>query len=429
MKVRAGAAVLCLMALGAVACGAPEGAPRSDGPWIGTITTDGGVTTVVNESGSVWGGTARLVEELSIGSDSRGEDYLFTYIMSVFGDDEQILVADEQTDIVRRYDHDGRYIDTIGAIGQGPGEYQNPSMVAVAPDGRILVYDSRGDRILLYDRNGEPLETWSVSGVACCAWDMLFAEDGTVWLPTRERSPDWPNSFEPQYGIRAWGPDGGAGDIVHLLQREVPEREISAGERGLTIPFAPRFVWDPLGPAAFVAGVGDAYRFEIQRNGQVVREIHKYWQPVPVDPDHAEWQRRLTVARGRSAEPGWNWSGDEIPDHYPAFADFILAADGQIWVTRFAAPRRRGDCVEDPLAADDGGRSAAQNNCWSYGYVLDAFDAEGRFLGEIETPPLMAPFTGYTRVVGDRVLGVEFDDWGVPMIKRYRLVLPGDEER
>ena len=42
----------------AVACG-QESATEADGAWVGTITTEGNVTTVVNESGSVWGGTGR----------------------------------------------------------------------------------------------------------------------------------------------------------------------------------------------------------------------------------------------------------------------------------------------------------------------------------------------------------------------------------
>jgi len=408
------------MALLLVAC-APQGAADPAAAWVGDITTEGGVTRVINESGSVWGGHARLVEVASIGSETAGEEYLFSYIMSVTSNDDYIFVIDEQANLVRRYDHDGVYVDTIGGVGQGPGEYEDPITVTLAPDGRIHVFDLRGSRTNIYAADGAFEDSRVAIGAACCAWTMVFAEDGTPWMPTRERRED---SFEPLYGIREYGPEGGIGEIIHLVEGEVPDGTIGIGERELSIPLMPRFVWDPLGPASFVAGVNDAYRFEIQRAGRVVREVQKYWQPVPVDPDHAEWQRRLTVARGRRFEPGWNWSGSEIPRHHPAYTDFILADDGQIWVTRFAAPLRRTDCVEDPLAAEDGGSSAAQNGCWQYTYVLDAFDAEGRFLGEIEAPPDMAPFTGYTHVAGDRVIGVAMDDWGTPMVKRYRLELP-----
>ncbi len=45
------------------ACTSPEPEADTAAAWVGTITIEGNVTTVVNESGSVWGGTARLVEE------------------------------------------------------------------------------------------------------------------------------------------------------------------------------------------------------------------------------------------------------------------------------------------------------------------------------------------------------------------------------
>ncbi len=97
--------------------------PSSDATWVGTITTEGNVTTVVNESGSVWGGTATLVEEASIGVETGADEYLRSFVPSVFGTDEHIYIVDVQAALVRRYDHDGVYVDTIGAIGQGPGEY------------------------------------------------------------------------------------------------------------------------------------------------------------------------------------------------------------------------------------------------------------------------------------------------------------------
>ena len=40
----------------AIACSPETPELDADGTWVGTITTEGNVTTVVNESGSVWGG-------------------------------------------------------------------------------------------------------------------------------------------------------------------------------------------------------------------------------------------------------------------------------------------------------------------------------------------------------------------------------------
>ena len=63
--------VATVVALSAVpSCSAEAPQSSSDGTWVGTITAEGNVTTVINESGSVWGGTATLVEEASIGVES-----------------------------------------------------------------------------------------------------------------------------------------------------------------------------------------------------------------------------------------------------------------------------------------------------------------------------------------------------------------------
>ena len=51
MKLTVGVSLIVLVTL---ACSAPPAAKPTDGTWVGTITTEGNVTTVVNESGSVW---------------------------------------------------------------------------------------------------------------------------------------------------------------------------------------------------------------------------------------------------------------------------------------------------------------------------------------------------------------------------------------
>jgi hypothetical protein len=58
--------------------------------------------------------------------------------------------------------------------------------------------------------------------------------------------------------------------------------------------------------------------------------------------------------------------------------------------------------------------------------LIDAFGEDGRYLGQIAVPDGFrewpAPF-----VRGNSVFGVVEDDAGTIMVKRYRLVLPGEE--
>lgn len=63
-------AAVSTVALLVLACAPRESPPEAERTWVGTITTEGNVTTVAAESGSVWGETATLVEQASIGVEA-----------------------------------------------------------------------------------------------------------------------------------------------------------------------------------------------------------------------------------------------------------------------------------------------------------------------------------------------------------------------
>ena len=120
------------------ACSSSEPADIADGTWVGTITTEGNVTTVVNESGSVWGGTARLIEELSIGVESGADEYMFGRVAGIAVQDDRLYVLDSQVPTVRVFDLNGNYLLDIGQEGQGPGEYERPNAIDVGSEGHLF---------------------------------------------------------------------------------------------------------------------------------------------------------------------------------------------------------------------------------------------------------------------------------------------------
>lgn len=254
-------------ALGALGCAmllaACAGEPRFyDESWVGTVTSSGDSTTVVNKSGSVWGGTAVLVEEATIGVDTGPDEYMLGDIAAVHADDARIYVVDPRVPAVRTYDHAGTFTGDIGARGEGPGEYTEPVLVAVATDGTTFVYDNGGRRVLRYARDGTALQTLRAPAppFGCCGWPMLVAPDGHLWIPLVEPAY-MREAGSTRFGTGVQGSDGPDGSVVWAPDLDSRTSTLSAGAGN--IPFGPDVVWGIASAGSIVAGVSDRDRFEI----------------------------------------------------------------------------------------------------------------------------------------------------------------------
>ena len=85
---------------------------------------------------------------------------------------------------------------------------------------------------------------------------------------------------------------------------------------------------------------------------------------------------------------------------------------------------RVDDCLEDP---SEDPVLALSKPCWPSEEILDAFGGDGRYSGEVEIPRGLHPSPQNVFVRDDLVLAVIEDEAGTIMVKRYRLVLPGEQ--
>jgi len=414
------------------ACAPQDDTAERDGTWVGTITTEGNVTTVVNESGSVWGGTARLVEEASIGVAAGADEYMFGQIDAVYATDDRIYVIDSQVPAVRVYAQDGTFVHDLGGRGQGPGEFTAPTMVAADADGRVFVLDSRLDRINVYDAGGDVVDTWPFPDSWCCR-PMYPLAGEAVWATVRQGEPL--SGF--RFGLQTVGPEGPYGEVTWIpdIEHERATFQDSAGDERAA-PFSATVVWSPAPDGRLLVGATDSYRFEVREPDGSMRIVQRYWEPVPVPTEHREWERRRMVAGQRQyaaslaanglgdANPGYTWDGAGMPDHKPAYAALIAALSGETWVVRRGASVHLADCAEDPI--DEGYNASAGRPCWDDEDIFDVFGADGRYFGEVDVPNGVTPTAGFS--VDDRriVASVQGAD-EVARVKRYRLVLPGEQ--
>jgi sugar lactone lactonase YvrE len=75
----------------------------------------------------------------------------------------QIWIADYYNDMVRIFAADGTPVEAFGTTGTGPGEFDDPIGITVAPDGSIYVCDQTGGRVQHF---GSPLTTVSPGDAA-----------------------------------------------------------------------------------------------------------------------------------------------------------------------------------------------------------------------------------------------------------------------
>jgi hypothetical protein len=404
----------------ATGCGF-DTASEDPNAWVGTITTEGDVTTVVNEGGSLWGGTATLVEEASIGVENGLPEYMLGQLGGLWAGDDRIYVIDRQLPIVRIYDYDGRYLGDLGGPGEGPGEYTLPAQIVGAADGRLFLFGLR--QLNVYAADGTPMGKWPTGSTNCCLAPLVVTADGVPWIPSYRPGDDG----ESRDAVQAQGPEGPTGDfrLIPEPETELPDPYVRADDRAVApLPFAPQFAWTLLPDASIVSGSPIEYGFRVERLDGSIMIVERRADPVPVLPEEAEFWRRFTRAaiEARNVAPG-RWDG-AIPGYKPAFAGFIGSTTGEIWVLRETAGRENPGCV-DPSEGDF--MTAAQNLCWERRMGVDAFAADGRFLGAVELPEEL-PVLIFTRAMlrGDALVTELIDDAGTIMVKRYRLVPPGE---
>jgi hypothetical protein len=406
---------LAAAAVVAVACGATPTPPSSADSWAGTTTTEGNATTTVTESGSVWGGNATLVEEASIGVESGATPYMLGRVWGIAADDERIYVLDSQAPSLRVYDLDGTHVGDIGAEGEGPGEYLQPDGLALGPDGRIYVRVFRRQRINVYDNDGAYVAALQDrANFMHQRGDFRALADGTVYARARDSFV----GFSPE------------GAVIEPIPYPVYERQpLTAQSVGdptpstLLVPFSP-WSYTTLSPAgAIVSGFSDAYRFTIAFRDGRTTIVERRVAPVPVQAEERAWhearfRQDLMDAGGIAGEI------PSIPEHKPSFARLITTHDGRVWVVRPGPGRRNDDCP----SFRSPGPTTVPTSCWQDSRLVDVFEIEtGRYLGEVALPEGLAT-NPEPHIDGDRVVAAFQDDAGTIIVKRYRLVLPGEGE-
>jgi len=354
-------------------------------------------------SEGVWGGEARLEEDLSIGTVDGADEYIFGDVTEIAPDRRGgLFIFDRQVPALRHYDIEGRFIATLGAEGSGPGEYGDAILgLIVRRDGKLLAYDARNGRINVYEPDGTPSEHWPVSGGLFMGRQLLTDSADHVYVKILTGQPQWPMPRPWPIGLLHLGEHGQVLDTIQPPSIE-GEPVSSLG------PLDSQKVW-AMHPLLTVVGVNDTYAFEMRMpSGEVIRVLRDR-SPLPVTDK--EW-------RAYEARREWEIKKEgrdlpRTPRTKPAYRAFRIAEDGRVWVRKYM-----------PVTYQDVESVAGPNKPplpFTEPVGFDVFDSDGTYLGAIIVPDR----TKLHWIGSDHVYGVRRGELDEQYVVRLRLRTAG----
>jgi hypothetical protein len=343
-----------------------------------------------------------LQPTLEIGHEPRGPAYEFDQIAGVVRlEDGRIVVADGGSSEMRVFDSRGGVIAVAGGQGQGPGEFESIAALGRAAGDTVWVYDFALRRITFYVANGEFVGTASLGPEIPTLGAVGRLDDGSfvmaqLWAASRTAEERTTGLRRDPVVYARFGARGELLDTIGLY----PGREIN-----LTIEDGRMVMGRPLfgrtsshavdGEHIFI---GDQTTFAIGRyaaDGALQRIMRLPDIDLAISADElADHETRDLAAVPANQRPGRRAYLDQVehPVTRPAYQDFLVDDDGNLWVSEYAG-------VHDVPPR------------WT------VMDRQGAWLGVVEMPARFRPY----HIGASWMLGVSTDELDVESVQLYEL--------
>jgi hypothetical protein len=417
----------------AIGC-ADSGSQTAGREWRTSTDTIGDTIVVRTTGASADAGARTLVEQVRIGKLDGPPEYTFGNVTALaLAHDGGVVVADQESHVIRQYDSAGVHVRSFGGKGSGPGEFDAVNGMVTLPDGRIALWDPINGRVNVYSPNGESIDTWgfATGDYRSMGRNMVFADSaGNTYLkfahslpasmpstngmpPRREAlfRHDRTGVLRDTIPVPVW-----ADQPPQMTTTTVREGRV-VGSSTYYVRWRPTLVWtwSPLG--RFVAGRADRYAIDqLGPNGKVIR-IERDIPQVKLDPEERAQEEESLTRNIRRNSPDWKWTGPPIPTVKPYFDQIYCGLDGRIWVSVSQPSERVANVTTTPPAPD---QPPPPKWRWRSPVIYDVFEPDGRYLGHVRMPPR----TTLRAMQGDRVWAVVRDSLDVEYVTRFRIEPP-----
>jgi hypothetical protein len=339
--------------------------------------------------------------------------------------DGQLLAADPLSKVLLRVDMDSGTADTLGAVGPGPDEYQQPDEVFPLP----------GDSTLLVDLGKTYLTVIAPDGTHAGGMSMALPGEGTnmpILFPSAV--DDAGRIYFGSSGVNLDGPADstdilrhdratGATTTVATLWQTPPVVSRAGGSVRARRPMmVPNDDW-AVGADGRVAVVrANEYRVEWHMpDGRVISGPETPFEPLPVSQSDKEAELAAPRSGGLMISMSMGSSGER---------SMSMSRGGSFG-------SREGPQVEDfdwmetfPPFRDGRAMVSSRNEVWVQRWLpvdhtptMDVFDSLGIRIGSVQTPP-RATLIGFGRTPDGTEVAyfTQPDEFDLLWLKRYRVV-------
>ena len=198
--------LICIFLLGCLACSSKEesesviAAQEQNTAGESTDTLTNTYNVVVEEgikhihnTGALWGkDSAVKLERIRIIGEGPDNNLLFHKPADINLDKEgNLYVLDAGNHRIQKLSPEGKFLDSLGRKGQGPGEFQFMGTLVLDDSGNIWVTDLSTNRIKVLDPSGKELRN---HGTGKRAGRLALLRSGKIALAKNLRQPGRPSS-------------------------------------------------------------------------------------------------------------------------------------------------------------------------------------------------------------------------------------------
>ncbi len=280
--------------------------------------------------------TFTLEEEFTI--DAERADLAELGISSIYeyDVDSEGNIYFESRGLILKFDNAGKFIQTIGRKGQGPGEHQRVAGLRITKSDAISFYDSGNVKFLLFNADGTFKEEKKIS--ARRNWGR-YLDNGNFLIRERQN--------EPEKGIRKFHYAlldknfNKIGDLQPSFQMEIPYYQT---DKFNILPYtmSDEIAMDKI----FVSSnMREDLEIEVYNfQGDLLRKIRKESERLKISKKYKE----ETLKRWEKA-PAWEEYSIKdkyyFPDYFPPFKMFWVDDEERIFVETYEEGERPGEAL------------------------------------------------------------------------------------